>query len=162
MSDGIETVGVMPRRELLAKAKELQTPMSLATGALGGLTLYLRRYDDEEVLEMLREGIRFCDEYCMRDLGAYQSGAKYRFLPGKGPRYYSPSDVMPSHPDIADLKQKVESIKNTLNSILQKREPVPKERIAECHRLIEGLLEPYREQAAMSLGEWKYGPTLRR
>ena len=160
MSDGIETVGVMPRRELLAKAKELQTPMSLATGALGGLTLYLRGDKDKEVLEMLREGLRFC-ELCQRDLEAYKPEAKYRFLPGKGPRYYSPSDVMPSHPDIADLKQKVESIKNTLNSILQKREPVPKERIEECHRLIEGLLEPYREQAAMSLGEWKYGPTLR-
>jgi len=160
MSDGIETVGVMPRRELLAKAKELQTPMSLATGALGGLTLYLRGDKDEGVLKMLREGIRFCDKYCMRDLEAYRPEAKHRFLP-EGPRYYSPSDIVPEQSKIPELKQKVGSIKDTLNSILNK-EPLPKERIEECHRLIEGLLEPYRKQAAMSLGEWKYGPTLRR
>ena len=161
MSDSIETVGVMPRRELLAKAKELQTPMSLATGALGGLTLYLRECDDEEVLEMLREGIRFCDEYCTRDLGAYQSGTKYRFFPGKGPRYYSPSEIVSKPQDIPRLKQKVQTVKDILNSILNK-EPLPKERIRECHHFIEELLQPYRKQAAMSLGEWKYGPTLRR
>lgn len=160
MTTIIETVSPVPRRELLAKAKELQAPRSFATGALAGLTLYLRGCDDAEVLEMLREGLRFC-ELCQRDLEAYQPEAKYKFSPEKGPRYYSPSDVMPRQADIPNLKQKVESIKDTLNSILNKKPP-PKERITECHRLIEGLLEPYRREAAVSLGEFKYGPTLRR
>lgn len=161
MSDGIETVGVMPRRELLARAKELQAPRSFATGALAGLTLYLRGHEDKEVLEMLREGLKFC-ELCQRDLEAYKPDeAKYRFFPGKGPRYYSPSEVIVSPSKVPDLKGKVKSIKDTLNSILHKEE-LPEDRIKECHHFIEALLEPYRKEAAVSLGEWKYGPTLRR
>lgn len=160
MTDTIESVSVMPRRELLARAKELQAPRSFATGALAGLTLHLRGHKDKEVLEMLREGVRFC-ELCQRDLDAYKPEVKYRFLPGKGPRYYSPSEVVSKPQDVSDLKLKVESVKDTLNSILNK-EPLPEDRIRECHRLIEVLLEPYRREAAVSLGEWKYGPTLRR
>ena len=159
MTDTVETVGVLPRRELLARAKELQRPRSFATGALAGLTLYLRGHKDKEVLEMLREGLRFC-ELCYRDLEAYKPEAKYSFLP-KGPRYYSPSEVVSKTQDILDLKRKVESVKDTLNSIFNKK-PIPDERIRECHRLIEELLKPYRREAAESLGEWKYGPTLRR
>jgi len=157
MADTIETVS---RRELLAKAKELQVPRSFATGALVGLTLYLRGDKDEEVLEMLREGLKFC-ELCQRDLEAYQPGAKYRFSPRKGPRYYSPSEILPSQANIPELKDKVKSIKDRLNSILAE-EQVPEERIKECHDLIKELLEPYRNQSAVSLGEWKYGPTLRK
>lgn len=159
MTDTIETVGALPRRELLARTKELQRPRSFATGALAGLTLYLRGHKDKEVLEMMREGLGFC-ELCLRDLEAYKPEAKYSFLP-KGPRYYSPSEVVSKTQDIPDLKQKVERVKDTLDSILRKK-PLPEERIRECHRLIEGLLEPYRREAAVSLGEWKYGPTLRR
>jgi hypothetical protein len=144
---------------LLAQAKELQAPRSFATGALAGLTLYLRGHKDEEVLEMLREGVKFCG-LCQRDLEAYKPEAKYSFLP-KGPRYYSPSEVVSRPQDIHDLKRNAESVKDTLNSILNK-ESLPEERIRECHHLIEGLLEPYRREAAVSLGEWKYGPTLRR
>jgi len=160
MTDTIETVGVMPRRELLARAKELQAPRSFATVALAGLTLYLRDCDDEEVLEMLREGLRFC-ELCQRDLDACKPDVKYRFLPEKGPRYYSPSEVVSKPEDIPELKRKVESVKDTLNSILDKK-PLPEERIKECHRLTEELLKPYRREAAVSLGEFKYGPTLRK
>lgn len=160
MIDIVETVSPVPRRELLAKAKELQAPRSFATGALAGLTLYLRGYkDDEEVLAMLREGIKFCD-LCRRDLDAYGPKAKRRFVPEKEPRYYKPSEVVPSQPNIPELKKKVQSTKATLNGILAKK-PVPEKRIRECHHLIEGLLEPYRRQAAESLGEFKYGPTLR-
>ena len=159
MTNTIETTGVMPRRELLARAKELQRPRSFATGALAGLTLYLRGHKDKEVLEMLREGLGFC-ELCLRDLEAYKPEAKYSFLP-KGPRYYSPSEVVSKTQDITDLKRKVESVKDTLNSISNKK-PIPEERIRECHHLIKELLEPYRREAAVSLGEWKYGPTLRR
>jgi len=159
MTDTIGTASFISRRELLAKAKELQAPRSFATAALAGLTLYLRHIDDGEVLEMVREGIKFC-ELCKRDLEAYKP-EKYRFSPEKGPRYYSPSEVIPSQRSIPELKQKVESIKDTLNSILDKQ-PMPEERIRECHGLIEELLEPYRREAAVSLGEFKYGPTLRR
>lgn len=160
MTDIIETMSPVPQRELLAKAKELQAPRSFATGALAGLTLYLRGYkDDEEVLAMLREGIRFCD-LCRRDLDAYEPEAKYRFIPGKGPRYYLPSDIVSKSQDILDLKQKAESVEDILNNILNKQPP-PEEKIKECHSLIQGLLEPYRRQAAASLGEFKYGPTLR-
>jgi len=159
MSDTIKTVGVMPmpRKELLARAKELQAPRSFATGALAGLTLYLRNHRDEEVLEMLKEGLRFC-ALCQRDLEAYKPEAEYRFLPGKGPRYYTPSEVV-SKPD--GMKQKVERVKDILESILDKKPP-PEKRIKECHSLIKELLEPYRREAAVSLGEFKYGPTLRR
>lgn len=160
MTDGIKTVGALPRSELLARAKELQAPRSFATGALAGLTLYLRGDNDQEVLEMLREGLKFC-VLCQRDLEAYKPEAKYRFLPEKGPRYYTPAEVVSKEQDILDLKRKVESVKDTLNGILNKN-PIPEERIKECHRLIEELLEPYRREAAVSLGEWKYGPTLRR
>lgn len=160
MTDTAGTVSSMPRRELLAKAKELQAPRSFATGAIAGLTLYLHGCKDEEVLEMLREGIKFC-ELCQRDLEAYQPEAKYRFSPGKGPRYYSPSEIVPSQANIPELKSKVESIKDTLNSILDKK-PVLEERIKECHNFIKELLQPYRKQAALSIGEFKYGPTLRR
>ena len=159
MSDGIETVDVIPRRELLARAKELQAPRSFATGALAGITLYLRGHKDRKVMEMLKEGLEFC-ALCQRDLEAYKPEAKYSFLP-KGPRYYSPSEIVSKPQEIPDLKQKVERVKDTLNGILNK-EPMPEDRIKECHRLIEGLLEPYRREAAVSMGEWKYGPTLRR
>ena len=157
MANTIETVS---RRELLAKAKELQAPRSFATGALAGLTLYLHGYKDDEVLEMLREGIKFC-ELCQRDLEAYQPEKQYRFSPEKGPRYYSPSEILPSQADIPKLKVKVESVKDTLNSILDEK-PVLKERIKESHNIIKELLQPYRQQAAVSLGEFKYGPTLRK
>ena len=160
MTDTTEIAGALPRRELLARAKELQAPRSFTTGALAGLTLHLRGHKDKEVLEMLREGVRFC-ELCQRDLDAYKPEVKYRFLPGKGPRYYSPSEVIVSPSKVPDLKGKVQSIKDTLNSILHKEE-LPEDRIKECHHFIEELLKPYRDQAAVSLGEWKYGPTLRR
>lgn len=160
MTETIGTASAISRRDLLAKAKELQAPRFFATGALAGLTLYLHGHKDEEVLEMLREGIRFCGLY-QRDLEAYQPEAKYRFSPGKGPRYYCPSDIVPSQANIPELKDKVKSIEDTLNNIL-KKEPVPEETIKECHNFIKELSEPYRKQAAVSLGEWKYGPTLRR
>lgn len=48
MSDSIGTVSGVSRRELLAEAKELHALTSLATGALAGLTLYLRGDEDEE------------------------------------------------------------------------------------------------------------------
>lgn len=157
MANTIETIS---RRELLAKAKELQVPRSFATGALAGLTLYLHGYKDDEVLEMLREGIKFC-ELCQRDLEAYQPEKQYRFSPEKGPRYYSPSEILPSQANIPQLKDMVKIIKDGLKSILA-GEPVPEERIKECHDLIKELLGPYRKQSAVSLGEWKYGPTLRK
>ena len=160
MIKSVTTVDAMSKRELLAKAKELQAPRSFATGALAGLSLYLHDCKDEEVLEMLREGIKFCD-LCQRDLEAYQPEAKYRFSPGKGPRYYRPSDIVPSPERILELRARVKSIKVTLNSILGE-EQVPKERIKECHSFIKELLQPYREQAAVSLGQFKYGPTLRK
>jgi len=156
----VEMIETVSRRELLAKAKELETPMSFATGVLGGLTLYLRGDRDEEVIKMLREGIKFCDEYCTRDLDAYKPEG-YRFSPGKGPRHYSPSEVLPEQPDIAGLKRKVESVKGTLQGILTTKR-VPEQKIRECRRLIEELLKPYEKQASLSLGEWKYGPTLRK
>ena len=163
MADTIAMTSAVSRRELLAKAKELQTPRSFATGALVGLTLYQHGEKDEAVLQMLREGIRFC-EFCKRDLEAYQSGATYSFKPEKGPRYYSPSEVLPNQPsqaDVSDLKSKIESTIDRLNAILADK-PVPEQKIKECHRFVEELLRPYRTQAAVSLGEFKYGPTLRR
>jgi hypothetical protein len=155
----VETLKNVSSRESLAKAKELQAPLSFATGALGGLTLYRRGNKDAETMEMIREGIRFCNEYCLRDFEAFELGKK--FLPGKGPRHYSVVEVVSDPSEIPELKRKVEHVNETLDGILA-GQSVPEEKIRECHHLIKELLQPYERLASVAMGEWKYGPTLPR
>lgn len=154
ITDGLRS---MPSRELLAKAKELQYPRSLATTALAGLILYIRGFHDDKVREMLQEGITFC-ELCERDIGAYKSDTEYSFTPG-GPRHYSPALVM-SEPQ-GDLVPKVREAKTTLKSMLSKKS-VDTKSVEECQRIIAQLVKPYREQASQSLADWKFGPMLRK
>ncbi len=158
MAEVAGTLGGISERELLAKAKELQAPRSFATAALAGLTLYMHDCKDDRVLGMLDEGIKFCG-VCIRDFNAYEEGEQYS---GKRPRYYSPSEVLPSDANIPDLKEKVLKVEQILKSIVDRREAINSERIIECHQIIEEILAPYRKQAAVSIGKFKYGPTLQK
>lgn len=143
--------------EALAKAKELQIPGSLATGAALGITLYIHGHREPRVVNMIRKGIKFLELY-ERDLSASLTDLSDK-IP-KSPRFYKPSEILKapslSKLEDADKIEKLEELKKVMLAIVNQESDLPSEEdLKECHMFLSSLATPYVASAMNSMSEYK-------
>lgn len=140
--------------ESLAKAKELQVPGSLAAKAAVGIFLYLHGHHEQQVINMIKDGIYFCDWY-QRDL---ENATERKFT--DSPRFYMPKEILGASIDSANAETNLAKQINTLKETLllvgtPKWDTLTKEQLIEYQKLLTDLSMPYIASAMDSIGDYK-------
>jgi hypothetical protein len=140
--------------ESLAKAKELQVPGSLAAKAAVGIFLYLNGHREQKVINMIKDGINFCDWY-QRDL---KNVTESKLT--DSPRFYKPKEVLGTSIISATAETSIADKLNTLKENLSlvgtpKADSLTSEKLIECQKLLTDLSMPYIAGAMESIGDYK-------